>query len=148
MRRCEISGFFQCQSWYGISPSIDLVGHLFQTWMKAERHSPQKILGRPDWLSMVVIRSVIVLFARSATPFCCGRFRTVCCCSIPHCAVNALNSFEKYSPPLSSRRSFICLSSRFSAWALKFLKACSTSDLFLIGVTTRYLEWSSMKVTQ
>jgi len=53
--------------------------------------------------------------------------------AIPQTPVNWWNLFDMYLPPLSSCRALIWCPNWVLAYALKFLKACSTSDFLLIG---------------
>ena len=108
--------------------------------IKVARHSPQKALGMPDLFSMAVIFSLSDLFACSATPFCSGLFRVVCWRAIPHDVANWWNSFDMYLPPLSSCKVLMQCPDWFSAYSLKFLNACDTSDFLLTGNTNLYFE--------
>src|SRR5882762_6889661 len=97
---------------------IEAVGRQLETCTKEARASPQKDKGRPDSASMAVTPSAMVLLARSATPFCCGLFRTVCCLEIPASVVKQRNAEDMYSPPLSLRRALIFAFRWFLAYDL------------------------------
>ena len=76
--------------------------------------SAQKLFGSPECNRMLLARSVIVLFIRSATPFCCGVLGTVNSLLIPWLSQNCLNSTDRYSPPLSDRSKNDLIIERFS----------------------------------
>ena len=56
--------------------------------------------------NMLLDASMMVRFARSATPFCYGVRGHENCCFMPQFFANALNALFLYSPPLSERNTF------------------------------------------
>ena len=116
------------------------MGRQFHTLTWVAGHLPQKLAGSLAWLNIAVTSSSIVLFARSALPFCWGLFLVVWSLKIPESSQNLLNSEDMYSPPLSSLRTLIFRPVWFSAYAWNCLKAEKVSDLALRGITTRNRE--------
>jgi len=106
---------------------------------------PQMEGGKPDSWSIEMMPSSIVLLALSATPFCWGLFRTVCCLWMPWSVQNASNSLDMYSPPLSSRKEPILWPVTFSAQALNCLNEAKVSDLRFKRYTPLKRGKSSMK---
>ena len=99
-----------------------------------------------------------VLLSRSATLFCCGVARTVCCRVMPLLSHHSLNSFPMYSPPLLSHSSFT-FAPRFIGVQESFIDGRYVEDVYasengrdLGGVQsasdiTSYLGFSSVVVS-
>ena len=126
------SKFLPCHNSNGVLLDTADVGHLFQTWTSAAKHSAQNLLDKPDSSNISVILSDKVLFARSATPSCWGLFRTVCCLMIPQSSVNRKNAFDMYSPPLSSLNALTASSTSMTRWSCSIGPFSHISSTFLV----------------
>ena len=110
--------------------------------------SAQNSLAMSPSLNMALTLSMMVLFIRSAFPFCAGVFGTVVSCRIPHRSRYSRNSVDVYSPPLSLLRIFSLRPVSFSTAAFHFLNTPYTSLLCRRKYTQVILEWLSTNVTK
>ena len=118
-------GVQPCQDSKGVWWGRAEVGEELWTSTNVIVASPQNVRGRCASCSMAMIPSSSVWLKHSATPFCWGVTGVVLCLKIPEDAVNASNSLEVYSPPLSSCSVLMVLPVWFSTNALYCLNVSS-----------------------
>jgi len=86
--------------------------------------------------------SIIVLFIRFATPFCCRVQRTILCLTIPSFLQNTLNSFEPNSKPLS----VLCFLDYFSIMVFQSLNVNNLS-LFHFKKNVQFFFWRNHQLS-
>jgi len=93
----------------GVLSSKHFVGLLFLINIAVFTASAYRDCGNLDCCSIHLVISTIVLFARSATPFCCGVYFTDNYLAMPSSSRNFFNSLDKYSFSLFVRNFLIRL---------------------------------------
>ena len=117
------------------------VGQWFKTWISAAKHLVQNFLDKPNSSNKTTILLANSLLACSVTLFCYVLLQMVCFFDIPHSSRNLWNSFDMYSPLLSSRSYLIFFPVKFSAYALNLWKQLKVS-LFLFYWIQHFEGWT------
>ncbi len=100
-----------CHMWWRVVfVGKDLFVTRFHMYIAVVMASDQNCMSTYLWYSTNHTKSSKVRFTRSATPFCWGVYATVNWCWIPLSIRYCLNSFDRYSPPLSERSNFNLIS--------------------------------------
>ena len=90
----------------------------------------QNILGNLECSLILLIRSFMILFIRSATPFYCGVPRIIFSILIQLVTQYSLNPLSIYSPPLLDFKHFSFKPVLVLTLAFQILKVLKTSDYF------------------